>query len=94
MEAYYRLITMITLITYKDFPQWVIIIFWPFCISVQYKGVYFVTLNQQHTLSICISSTPAHHPEHTGNQEPQPSNPHFCSKHKHKQSTAAAALDK
>ena len=38
-------------------------------------------------LSICVLSTPALHPEHTGNQEPQPSNPHFCSKHTHKQST-------
>jgi len=42
---------------------------------------WWLLLCTQHTLSICLVSTPAHHPEHTSAQEPQPSNPHSCSKH-------------
>ena len=56
---------------------------------------WWLPLCAQHTLSICLVSTPAHHPEHTSAQEPQPSNLHSCSKHiiihKYKESTDNSA---
>jgi len=46
-----------------------------------YSIKWLLHVHNIQTLSSCLVSTPAQHPDNIGNQEPQLSNPHLCSKH-------------